>query len=198
MKCSKAQIQCKTRQIHVLKFEDQSLTSFSGLIVFQRLFDRLGLKERLRQCFRHLKVGSIYGYHRIALLLVIHLLLGYRELRDVRYYRDDPMVKRVCGLKRLPDVATVSRVLASADARSVDSLRALIRGLVLSRLDALRLTRLTLDFDGTHTKHHAFRRGHGRGIQQEKERSKKLLSAHLYHCPDRDGLRYPAPPRQCP
>ena len=179
MKCSKAQIQCKTRQIHVLKFEDQSLTSFSGLIVFQRLFDRLGLKERLRQCFRHLKVGSIYGYHRIALLLVIHLLLGYRELRDVRYYRDDPMVKRVCGLKRLPDVATISRALAAAGDHSVGRLRQLLGELAPYPPD-LGLRRLG-------TKHHAFRRGHGRGIQQEKERSKKLLSAHLYHCPDRDG-----------
>ncbi len=169
MKCSKAHIQCKTRQIHVLKFEDQSLTSFSGLIVFQSLFDRLGLKERLRQCFRHLKVGSIYGHHRIVLLLVIHLLLGYRELRDVRYYRDDPIVKRVIGLKRLPDVATVSRVLASADARSVDSLRALIRGLVLSRLDALRLTRLTLDFDGSVQSTTRFAEGPAVGFNKKKK-----------------------------
>lgn len=51
------------------------------------------------------------------------------ELRDSRCYRDDPPVKRVLGLKRLPDVAMISRMLKHADARSVKSrlLQALTR-----------------------------------------------------------------------
>ena len=35
------------------------------------------------------------------------LLLGFRRLRDVDYYRDDPVVLRLLGLRRLPDVATL-------------------------------------------------------------------------------------------
>src|SRR5439155_15618578 len=77
------------------------------------------------------------------------LLLGYRELRDSRYYRDDPLVRRVLGLTRCPDVATISRALASADARSVAKLRALSRDLVLDRLRHLQPARLTVDFDGS-------------------------------------------------
>ena len=45
----------------------------------------------------------------IMMLLVVHLIIGHRRLRDVDSYRDDEMVKRVLGLKRLPDVSTVSR-----------------------------------------------------------------------------------------
>ncbi len=45
----------------------------------------------------------------------MHLLLGYRKLRDMDYYRDDPMVKRLLGVTRLPDVSTVSRALARVD-----------------------------------------------------------------------------------
>jgi hypothetical protein len=81
--------------------------------------------------------------------LIVHLLLGYRELRDSRYYRDDPLVKRLLGLNRLPDVATLSRMLQQADARSVDNVRRLLRGLIFQRLRRLGLTRITLDFDGT-------------------------------------------------
>ena len=33
----------------------------------------------------------------------------------MRYYQDDPMVRRLLGLERLPDVATVSRTLAGLD-----------------------------------------------------------------------------------
>ena len=83
------------------------------------------------------------------MVLVVHLLLGYRELRDVRYYRDDEMVKRLLGLKRLPDVATISRGLANADETSVEKARSTSRGMVLERVTALALTRVTLDFDGS-------------------------------------------------
>lgn len=49
----------------------------------------------------------------------------------------------------MPDVATISRTLAAADARAVDKLRGLLRSLVGDRLAALRLNRVTVDFDGS-------------------------------------------------
>lgn len=149
MKCSRDSVHGKARAITTVRFEQQQLTSFAGLIVFQKFFSTLGLKERLRRCFAHLKVTPIYGHHVMVLLLVVHLLLGYRELRDSRYYQDDEMVKRLLGLKRLPDVATVSRALASADETSVTKVREENTQMVLSRLHQLELARVTLDFDGS-------------------------------------------------
>ena len=149
MKHSRAEVHCKTRKLPTLHFEDHALTSFSGLVVFQGLFIRLGLKERLGRCFSHLAGGSIFGYHVIVLTLVVHLLLGYRRLRECESYEDDPMVKRLLGLSRLPDVATLSRALAQADQRSVEKFRALVWEVVVERLRQLNLARLTLDFDGS-------------------------------------------------
>jgi hypothetical protein len=40
-------------------------------------------------------------------------------LRELDYYRDDPIVLRLMGLRRLPDVATISRTLAQIDADGV-------------------------------------------------------------------------------
>ena len=48
MKYSRAETRFKAHKIPVLRFEDQTLTSFSGLVVFQALFSRLQLRERLR------------------------------------------------------------------------------------------------------------------------------------------------------
>lgn len=149
MKLSRNQVQSKTHAIPELRFEDQKLTSFAGLFVFQILFQRLDLKNRLRNCFRHLHSTRAYDHALAVLGLIVHLLIGFRQLRDVRYYRDDPMVLRVLGLNRLPDVATISRLLATADSDSVNSLRQLIRQMVLQALTGLGLLRLTLDFDGS-------------------------------------------------
>lgn len=149
MKRSRTQVLAKTYALPDLRFEDQALTSFAGLVLFQRLAQRLDLFDRLRTCFGHLKVRPIFGHARVVLILVTHLLLGYRRLRDTRYYRDDPLVLRLLGLRVMPDVATLSRTLASADAASVEKLRRLVRELALDRLRGLGVKRVTLDFDGS-------------------------------------------------
>lgn len=147
MNLSRIQVQRKTHAVPALQFERQQLTSYSGLLLFQLLFSRLQLKERIRHCLG--KTHAAYDRATLLLGLIVHLLLGHRELRDARYYRDDPMVLRVLGLGRLPDVATVSRSLAEMTTQSVERLRGLLRQLVLDRLTALALPRLTLDFDGS-------------------------------------------------
>ena len=169
MKSSRSEIHHKTHAVPTLRFEDQRLTSFSGLVVFQQLFEHLGLKERLRRCFKHLDVSPIFGHANIVLLLVVHLLLGYRELRHFRYYEDDPLVRRLLGLKRLPDVATVSRQLAAMDSKSVGHLQQLQQTLVLDRLRVLALRRITIDFDGSVIGTGRFAEGTAIGFNRKKK-----------------------------
>lgn len=149
MKCSATDTRFHAREVQHLQFEAQQLSSFSGLIIFHRLFLVLNLKARLRGCFRHLAVTPIFGVARLVLLMVVHLLLGFRELRHVRYYAHDPLVQRVVGLKRLPDAATLSRALSGVDTHGVNQLASLTQERVLERLQALGLARLTLDCDGS-------------------------------------------------
>ena len=149
MKHSKATVRGKARPALDVRFEPQNLTSYSGLILFQHFFSLIGIKERLWGCFRHLTVNPIYSHHVILMLLVVHLIIGHRRLRDIDYYRDDGMVKRLLGLKRLPDVSTISRSLGSADEVSVEKVRGESRNLVIERLSTEGLARVTLDFDGS-------------------------------------------------
>ena len=83
------------------------------------------------------------------LLLIVHFILGYRELRQIRYYQDDPMVRRLLGLTRLPDVATVSQHPSSMDDVSVTNLHNVSQRLVLERLVKQGYSRVTIDFDGS-------------------------------------------------
>ena len=93
MKRSKAGVRGKATHRIEIRFEEQQLTAHAGLVLYQRLFARLALKERLRGCFRHLPGSPSYAPHAIALLLVVHLVMGFRELRDARHNRDDEMVR---------------------------------------------------------------------------------------------------------
>jgi len=169
VKHSRSDIHRKIHRIPEIRFEDQRLTSFAGIILFQPLFSKLGLKEKFRDCFRHLKVSPVFGHGMITLLLVVHLILGYRRLQDIRYYRDDPMILRLLGLERLPDVATVSRAMAGMDENSVGKLRQVNRQLVLVRLAAENLPRITLDFDGSVLSTSRFAEGTAVGFNRKKK-----------------------------
>lgn len=149
MKLTRKQVQRRTRSLPRLQFAGQQLSSFSGLLLFQVLFHKLRLRDRLRACFRHGGATCAYERGLVLLGLVVHILLGYRTLRDVAWYREDPMVLRLLGLQRFPDVATLSRALAQIDGRAIEGLRAVCRGLVQDRLALLRPRRITLDFDGS-------------------------------------------------
>ena len=155
-----------------LRFETQDPTSYSGLILFQHFFSLIGIKERLWRCFRHLKANPIYGHHVMVMLLVVHLIIGHRRLRDLDYYRDDELVKRVLGLKRLPDVSTLSRSLGSADEHSVRKESVDDSGRAWWRTFRERTAR----FDGVGAQYRAPSRRHGSRVDQERIQSNRVVA----------------------
>jgi hypothetical protein len=104
-----------------------------------------------------MKVSPIFGRHFVVLLLIVHLLLGFRHLREVDYYRDDPLVLRLMGLRKLPDVSTISRALCQMEVEGIEKVRELSTSMVIEGLKRGGLYRLTFDFDGSvqSTKGHA-------------------------------------------
>jgi len=136
VKVSSHDIYTRSRSIPSLRFEDQKLTSFGGIVIFQQLFAKLELRERLGACVRHMEGSGSYMLSTVVQVLIVHVLLGYRRLRDVAFYENDPMVKRLLGLLRLPVQSTLSRLLRLFDSESVSKLRALVRDLIIERLAA--------------------------------------------------------------
>jgi Transposase DDE domain group 1 len=169
VKLAKGDIYSQAKRIPKLKFEDQQLTSFAGLVVFQKLFESCQLKERLDQSCAHLLGRHYYGFSTILQWLIVHILLGYRQLRESEFYREDPLVKRVLGLNWLPSVPTVSRMLSEFDDQSVSLQQGVNRDLVLERLQKEAFQTVTLDFDGSvqSTKRHA--EGTAVGYNKEKK-----------------------------
>jgi len=53
IKHSKSDVRCKFTGLPQLRFDDQQLSSFSGLVVFKQLINDLDLKRRLSRCFEH-------------------------------------------------------------------------------------------------------------------------------------------------
>jgi hypothetical protein len=169
MRPAKKEIYTRASSIPALKFEAQELTSYSGIVVFQKLFGKLNLKERIRKACAHLGERNLYRPAVIVQVLIVHLLLGFRKLRDVEFYEDDPLVKRVLGLKIMPSVSTISRTLMEFDDRAVEAHHDLNRGMVVARLQRLDLRRITLDFDGSVSSTAKHAEGSAVGFNKQKK-----------------------------
>ena len=106
MKYRRSEVRSTARALPQLRFEDQTLTSSAGLVLFQKFFASIDLKSRRHRCFEPRRPGKAFPPATAFLPLIVHLLLGFRELQDGRYDRDDPLVQRLLGLRRLPTVAS--------------------------------------------------------------------------------------------
>lgn len=149
MRRSKADSRRVVNALAEIRFSRAGLTSYAGLELVRVFCGRIGFRGMVQRCVAPKSPASDFGATSIVLLLVALLVVGGRRVRHLGYMSEDPIVERFCGLSRLPSVRSVNRWLAATDQSTVDGLRALNQELVATRIDALRLKRLTIDVDGS-------------------------------------------------
>ena len=150
MKFKKADIRRRFKPIERIEFDARAgLTAYAGLVVIDSLFGAVRLREKLRLCFPERPNGSIFSVWRIVLLLIVHLMLGFRRLSHRAYYREDPMVQRVVGLNRIPDERVISRTLSKVSPGEEEGFDRLLSSMVTDGLKRVALSEVTIDFDGS-------------------------------------------------
>ena len=130
-----------------IQFVPQALTSYGGLELVRRYVHRIDLVARLRHACGGLR--SDYGSARLGLLLLALLVVGGRRLEHLRYLAEDPLIRRFCGLARIPSARTVAHWLKQFTQETLAPLVTLNQTLVTEAIAALQLPRLTIDVDGS-------------------------------------------------
>jgi hypothetical protein len=149
MRLRKSLLRCRVNAPCAFRFEDEGLTSFSGLELIRVFLARLELPRRLREGLAQTLPKSDYSVVGLVLLLLALLLTGGRRISHVRMLIHDRVVSRFCGLATLPTERTVSRWLGQFDEAQVDALSHVHETVAADVIRALGLTRLTLDVDGS-------------------------------------------------
>ncbi len=132
-----------------IEFVQQDLTAYGGLELLRRYFHLLDLHGRLRRQFRAYGLGGDYGGARLVLLVIALFVVGARRLEHLRYLAPDPLVRRLCGLARLPAERTVVNWLKQFTQEALQALITLNSTLLYEQIERLQLPRLTIDVDGT-------------------------------------------------
>ena len=148
MRLRKADLKGRINGELTLRYEAGGLTSYAGLELVGRFFRRLDLQGLLGRVVRALPLSD-YDSVRLSLLLLTMLIAGARRVRHVAYLGGDPLVQRLCGLRRLPTYHTLGRWLRGFDKGGVKALVEVNERLVVEVLERRGLRRLTLDVDGS-------------------------------------------------
>src|SRR5712692_3024836 len=130
-----------------IEFVRQDLTSYGGLELLRRYVRRMGLTDRLRAVGT--SFGGDYGVARLSLLILALFYVGARRLEHLRYLAGDPLLARFCGLARVPTARTVVNWLKQFTQATLAPLIQLNHEVVTATIRRLRLSRLTIDVDGT-------------------------------------------------
>src|SRR5436309_474130 len=132
-----------------LRFGRTGLTSYAGLEFVRRYFDTLGLVRLVRRELAGVLPRTDFGVPAMVLAILALLIAGGRRLRHLRYVDGDPLVLRLCGLRRLPTPRTVGRWLRVFRAEHLLPLQWLNALLVARAIRHAGVRRLTIDVDGS-------------------------------------------------
>jgi len=131
-----------------VEFSESGLTSYAGLELVIRYFQRIDLNGLIRQHLSGL-AGDFATTAMVRVMLGL-LIAGGRRLQHVTHVVGDPLIHRFCGLAQLPGRFTLSRWLQQFTGQWIERLCAL-NAAVVARAVHLQtgLRTLTVDVDGT-------------------------------------------------
>ena len=149
MRLSRADFSSPCKSFLKIEFAPQDITAFGGLELMRRYLALIELGRRVRTEFARYEVGGDYRSIDMILVIVVLILVGGRRLDHLNYVCEDPLVKRFCGLLRLPRERSVARWLKRFTQKSLRALVEINSQIVCEAIEKQSLARLTLDIDGS-------------------------------------------------
>ena len=181
MRISRSRIRARVKSDLPITFSDEKISAHGGLELLRRYLVARELPGRLRALFRNTALDGDFGAVRIAMLLIGLLVIGGLRVTHLAFVGTDPILLRFAGLHLAPADRTVVRWLKAFTPPLLERLCDLIRDLVYEQIERCRLTRLTIDLDGTVLRTGAKVDGAERGFSPHhpKDPSYYPLTAHL-------------------
>ena len=149
MRLSRTDFHSACKSFFKIEFASQDITAFGGLELIRRYFRLIKLSRTVRSVFARYHLGGDYRAIDMILVIVVLILVGGRRLDHLNYLCEDPLVKRFCGLLRLPRERSVARWLKRFGQKSLEALVEINSQIVCEAIEKEKLGRLTLDIDGS-------------------------------------------------
>ena len=169
VRISKGEIRARIRDLPIT-FSEERISAHGGLELVRRFFELRGFRATVRACLQGQGHDGDYGFMSILLCVMGLLIVGGSRVTHLAFLGVDLVFLRFCGLRRLPSDRTVVGWLKAFTDPGLEALCTLIRDLVYDQIERLRLSRLTLDLDGSVLRTGAKVEGAARGFKSNPGR----------------------------
>jgi hypothetical protein len=149
VRLSRADFRCACKSFLRIEFATQDITAYGGLELIRRYLGLIKFSGRVQSVLGKYGLGGDYRAIDMILVIVGLILAGGRRLDHLNYLCDDPLVKRFCGLLRLPRERSVARWLKRFTHKSLMGLVEINSQIVCEAIEKEKLGHLTLDIDGS-------------------------------------------------
>lgn len=149
MRLSRAHFYSPCKSNLKIEFACRDITAYGGLELIRRYFRVIQLHRRIQSVFATYGLGGDYRATDMILVILVLVLAGGRRLEHLGYVCEDPLVKRFCGLMRLPRERSVARWLRRFTLKSLQALVEINSQIICEAIRKQRLGRLTIDIDGS-------------------------------------------------
>lgn len=149
MRLRKADLRARVNADYALRFDAGALTSYAGLELVRRYFRVLDLAGIVRRHLSGRFPGTDFGVTSLVVLLLTLMITGGSRLQHLLHLEGDPLVLRLCGLRRLPRPRTVGRWLSKLTCTKLAALHRINEEVVARAIKQAGVSRLTIDIDGT-------------------------------------------------
>src|SRR5690606_34253073 len=92
---------------------------------------------------------SDFGAIRMVLVILALIISGGRRVRHLLFLAEDPLVLRLCGLRRMPTPRSVGRWLTAFRGKHLPALQRVNALVAAKAIAGARVRRLTIDVDGS-------------------------------------------------
>jgi hypothetical protein len=149
MRLRKADLRTRVKGNLEFRFENSGLTSYAGLELVRHYLSVIRFAGLIRRELGNQVPATDFGVVSMVMVVLALVISGGRRLRQLLYLEGDPLVLRLCGLKRLPTPRSVGRWLREFRAHHLPRLQRLNAQIVAAVIRRSGLRRLTIDVDGT-------------------------------------------------
>ena len=132
-----------------IKFKNHDLTNYSGLELFKRFLGIIKINKHIKRIFRKYNFPGVYSYSKLFIFIITSFVIGVERFSNIKYIMDDPLVKKICGLNKIPSRFTITRFLKNFTNEFLEGIKKLNQILIIDQLKLLKLKTLTIDIDGT-------------------------------------------------
>jgi hypothetical protein len=149
MRLRKADLCSRVKGDLEFRFENRGLTSYAGLEFVRRYLSGIRFCDLVRRELGTHAPSTDFGVVSMVMVVLALLISGGRRLRHLLYLEGDPLILRLCGLKRLPTSRSVGRWLRELRAHQLPRLQRVNALIVAAVIRGSGVRRLTIDVDGT-------------------------------------------------